>query len=229
MTKEQEEAIDYVQKQIDYFKKQIKFIEAVDRTYYEAEYKLYKNRVKQFETVLSMLKEKDKEIEFQKDIRNTEKNRHKKTEKSLKGMINKQNTELAEKNAEIEKKDKKLEILEQQYENIKNDFDSHKNNKDINYLDGIHHKKLVEKSIGQIIKKPEECYFDIFEVKVIRNNILYGVAINEDFVSLKQISDESPEECITVIAESPLSGAIYRYNNYGNKEWQLIGTMLGYA
>ena len=63
MTKEQEEAIDYVQKQIDYFKKQIKFIEAVDRTYYEAEYKLYKNRVKQFETILSMLKEKDKEIE----------------------------------------------------------------------------------------------------------------------------------------------------------------------
>lgn len=62
MTKEQE-AIDYVQKQIDYFKKQIKFIEAVDRTYYEAEYKLYKNRVKQFETVLNMLKEKDAEIE----------------------------------------------------------------------------------------------------------------------------------------------------------------------
>ena len=45
MTKEQE-AIDYMQKQIDYFKKQIKFIEAVDRTYYEAEYKLYKNRDK---------------------------------------------------------------------------------------------------------------------------------------------------------------------------------------
>ena len=63
MTKEQEEAIDYVQKQIDYFKKQIKFIEAVDRTYYEAEYKLYKNRVKQFETVLNMLKEKDEKIE----------------------------------------------------------------------------------------------------------------------------------------------------------------------
>lgn len=63
MTKEQEEAIGYVQKQIDYFEKQIKFIEAVDRTYYEAEYKLYKNRVKQFETVLNMLKEKDKKIE----------------------------------------------------------------------------------------------------------------------------------------------------------------------
>ena len=71
MTKEQEEAIGYVQKQIDYFEKQIKFIEAVDRTYYEAEYKLYKNRVKQFETVLKMLKEqreenkkKDKQIDL---------------------------------------------------------------------------------------------------------------------------------------------------------------------
>ena len=62
MTKEQEEAIDYVQKQIDYFKKQIKFIEAVDRTYYAAEYELYKNRVKKFETVLNMLKEKDEKI-----------------------------------------------------------------------------------------------------------------------------------------------------------------------
>ena len=44
-----------------------------------------------------------------------------------------------------------------------------------------------------------------------------------------QISDSDVDNCITVIAESPLSGAIYRYNNYGTKEWQLIGTMLGYA
>ena len=63
MIKEQEEAIDYVQKQIDYFKEQIKFIEAVGSDYYDEEYGLYKNRVKQFETVLNMLKEKDKEIE----------------------------------------------------------------------------------------------------------------------------------------------------------------------
>lgn len=71
MTKEQEKAVDYVQKQIDYFKKQIRFIEFVDRTYYAVEYKLYKNRVKQFETVLNMLKEqreenkkKDKQIDL---------------------------------------------------------------------------------------------------------------------------------------------------------------------
>ena len=63
MAKEQEEAVDYVQKQIDYFKEQIKFIEAVDSDYYDEEYGLYKNRVKQFETVLNMLKEKDAELE----------------------------------------------------------------------------------------------------------------------------------------------------------------------
>ena len=130
---------------------------------------------------------------------------------------------------ELEKKDNKIALLKQAYKELQNDFDNFKKDKDINYLDGIHHKKLVEKSIGQIIDKPEECWFDIFEVKVIKNNKLYGVAINKDFVTLKQISDESPEECITVIAESPLSGTIYRYNNYGDKKWQLIGTMLGYA
>ena len=43
------------------------------------------------EKVLYMLKEKDKEIQFQEDINKTELNRHKKTEKSLKGQIIKQN------------------------------------------------------------------------------------------------------------------------------------------
>lgn len=42
-------------------------------------------------TVLSALKEEDKEIQFQKDINKTELNRHKNTEKSLKGIIKKQN------------------------------------------------------------------------------------------------------------------------------------------
>lgn len=43
------------------------------------------------EKVLTMLEEKDKEIQFQEDINKTELNRHKKTEKSLKGQIIKQN------------------------------------------------------------------------------------------------------------------------------------------
>ena len=70
MTKEQEGAIKYLEKQINYFKEQIKFIEAVDCGYYDEEYKLYKNRVKQFETVLNMLKEKDAEIEKYKQLYN---------------------------------------------------------------------------------------------------------------------------------------------------------------
>lgn len=63
MTKEQKEAIKYFEENINYFKEQIKFIKAVDCDYYDEEYELYKNRVKQFETVLNMLKEKDAEIE----------------------------------------------------------------------------------------------------------------------------------------------------------------------
>ena len=102
MTKEQEESIDYVQKQIDYFKKQIKFIEAVDRTYYESEYRLYKNRVKQFETVLNMLKEKDADIEEYKRM-------------IAAGIINAAKDELVqEKNKELEKKDKIIDLMSEQ-------------------------------------------------------------------------------------------------------------------
>lgn len=46
------------------------------------------------ETVLNMLKEKDKEIQFQKDINKQEKDRHKQAEKSLKGQIKKKDEEL---------------------------------------------------------------------------------------------------------------------------------------
>lgn len=129
----------------------------------------------------------------------------------------------------LEKEESKSLLYKQQYEKISNDFENYKNDKDINYLAGIHHKKLVEKSIGQMIDKPEECWFDSIEVKIIKDSKLYSAGTTEDFISLKEISDKAPEECITVIAESHLSGAIYRYNNYGKNEWQLIGTMLGYA
>ena len=64
MTKEQEESIEYLKKHIKYFEEQIKFIEATDCDYYDEELELYQNRVKQFNTVLSMLKEKDKPIDL---------------------------------------------------------------------------------------------------------------------------------------------------------------------
>lgn len=60
---EQEEAIEYFKKHIKYFEEQIKFIEATDCDYYDEELELYQNRVKQFNTVLSMLEEKDKIID----------------------------------------------------------------------------------------------------------------------------------------------------------------------
>ncbi len=129
----------------------------------------------------------------------------------------------------LEKKDTQIAFYKKLYEDLKNDFENYKNDKDINYLDGIHHKKLVEKSIGQIIDKPEECWFDSMEVKIIIDDKLYNANSENDFVTLKDISDKEPNKCITVIAESPLSGTIYRYNNYGKREWQLIGNLLGYA
>ena len=64
MTKEQEEAIEYLKKHRKYFEEQIKFIEATDCDYYDEELELYQNRVKQFNIVLSMLKEKDQIIDL---------------------------------------------------------------------------------------------------------------------------------------------------------------------
>ena len=157
-----------------------------------------------------------------RDVEEVEKAKKEKEVKLLREAIKKQQKE-------IEKKDNTIALLKVMNEELKHDFEEFKKDKDINYLDNNHHKVLVENSLGQKIDKPEECWFDAIEIKVIRNNILYGININKDFITLKEISDKHPEECITVIAESPLSGAIYRYNNYGNKEWQLIGSMIGYA
>lgn len=121
-------------------------------------------------------------------------------------------------------------LWEHMYKNLLDDFNNYKQEKDINYLDNNHHKKLVEKSIGQIIKKPEECWFDSLETKIIANNTLFTNLTSDEFITLEEIANILHNQgCITVIAESPLSGTIYRYNNYGKQEWQLIGTMLGYA
>lgn len=55
MTEEEEKAIEYFKEHIKYFKEQIKFIETVDCDYYDEEYELYKNRVKQFEIILNLI------------------------------------------------------------------------------------------------------------------------------------------------------------------------------
>ena len=43
----------------------------------------------------------------------------------------------------------------------------------------------------------------------------------------RQLEDSHP--CFMVITESALDGAIYRFNNYGEKEWYKVGSMCGYA
>ena len=48
-----------------------------------------KETIKQITAVLNLLEKKDKEIQFQKEINKTEQNRHKQTEKSLKGQLKK--------------------------------------------------------------------------------------------------------------------------------------------
>ena len=132
---------------------------------------------------------------------------------------------------ECKKRNKETEasLYKHLYNKTLEDFENYKEGKDINYLDGHHHKKLVEKSLGQIIKEPENCWFDAIEVRIIMEKRLYYLGPEVDFITLKEISDKHPDNSITVIAEGPLSGAIYRYNNYGDKEWQLIGNMFGYA
>lgn len=130
------------------------------------------------------------------------------------------------------------------YENLKQDFEDYKKGKDINYLDNNHHKVLVENSIGQVIKEPESIEFEDIECKVIIHNKLFtgwviandlGIVSEQEyprFISLSQIAnyvETNKFGSCMVIAESLLSGAIYRYNNYNKKEWQLVGTMLGYA
>lgn len=51
------------------------------------------------------------------------------------------------------------------------------------------------------------------------------------YVTLEGLQKQFEENytCFMVIAESPLDGAIYRFNNYGENEWYKVGTMCGYA
>lgn len=128
MTKEQEEAIEYVQEQIDYYKEQIKFIEAVDSDYYDEEYELYKNRVKQFETVLSMLKQNSAEIE-------------------------QKNTELAEKNAEIENKDKIIDLMAEYINHLSDELVQTTGRNELEFCNGNKCCKDSEYSCEQCIKQ----------------------------------------------------------------------------
>ena len=113
MTKEQEEAIEYFRKNIKYFEEQIKFIEATDCDYYDEELELYQNRVKQFNTVLSMLKEKDKIIDKLKknnyDLLRKLKNRVKEVKKLEKYSLYKR--EFSRLNKQLQNKDQIIDLM----------------------------------------------------------------------------------------------------------------------
>lgn len=88
MTKEQEEAIKYFEDEIKVHRKQINKLK--EEGQFEGNgtmIDIYKLRICMITIILNMLKEKDKEIQFQKDINKQEKDRHKQAEKSLKGQI----------------------------------------------------------------------------------------------------------------------------------------------
>ena len=113
MTKEQEEAIEYFKKHIKYFEEQIKFIEATDCDYYDEELELYQNRVKQFNTVLSMLKEKDKQIDKLKkhndELLRKLRNRVKEVKKLEKYSLYKK--EFSRLNKQLQNKDKIIDLM----------------------------------------------------------------------------------------------------------------------
>ena len=95
MTKEQEEAIKYFEDKIKVHREQI------DKLKEEGQFEgngtmidIYKLRICMITIILNMLKEKDAEIQFQKDINKQEKDRHKQVEKSLKGQIKKKDEKL---------------------------------------------------------------------------------------------------------------------------------------
>ncbi|MCI5588835.1 MAG: hypothetical protein MR384_13290 [Lachnospiraceae bacterium] len=116
MTKEQEESIEYLKKHIKYFEEQIKFIEATDCDYYDEELELYQNRVKQFKTVLSMLEEKDKEIDKLKkhndELLRKLRNRVKEVKKLEKYSLYKE--EFSKLNKQLQNKDKQIDLMSEQ-------------------------------------------------------------------------------------------------------------------
>lgn len=63
-----------------------------------------KETIKQITAILNLLEKKDKEIQYQKEINKTEQNRHKQTEKSLKGQL--------------QKKDKMIDLMVEEFKKI---------------------------------------------------------------------------------------------------------------
>ncbi len=114
--KQEQEAIEYFKKHIKYFEEQIKFIEATDCDYYDEELELYQNRVKQFNTVLFMLEEKDKQIDKLKkhndELLRKLRNRVKEVTKLEKYSLYKK--EFSRLNKQLQNKDKIIDLMSEQ-------------------------------------------------------------------------------------------------------------------
>jgi hypothetical protein len=90
--------------------------------------------------------------------------------------------------------------------------------------------------VGEKIENPEKVIMELYEVYCYDS--IFGQFSLKDlvdkqnrqgYITLKDISDIYPTGSYIVINETALGGNIYRYNNYGNKEWIKIGEMYGYA
>lgn len=95
----------------------------------------------------------------------------------------------------------------------------------------------------QIKEDIEICQFDGIEVNTVYtgglsdlNNVTEWLKWRRDDLKspkklklseiVEQLGDGEP--IITIISESPLSGEIWQYGNYGDSWWK-IGTLYGYA
>ena len=65
------------------------------------------------------------------------------------------------------------------------------------------------------------------------DNMLWRTVREDEYeievLTLSEIASQLPDIMITVITESPFSGNIYQYGNYGDGEWWEIGSTCGYA
>ena len=83
------------------------------------------------------------------------------------------------------------------------------------------------------IKNPEEVEFSemiltvIYKAEGFVRLVKKGYLTEDEFTTLKDISDLFPSVEM-VIAESALSGKVYRYGNHG-EFWEEVGEMRGYA
>lgn len=60
------------------------------------------------------------------------------------------------------------------------------------------------------------------------SKIIYHCAQYDDPITLNDIKERYPSVRI-VIAESGLSGKVYRYGNHDTGKWEIVGTTEGYA